>query len=167
MDHLNIEKAHLIGHSFGGRHVTILSVLHPDRMLSLTLEDRALPGYQANEDSAELMNWISETWIIGIEVSVDAAKERFFYGAPEGVLNHALSNPKSAMIVEEMMRDYSGYNWTIDNNHIEPQVTDRLGEIMVPTLVIVAARGNSQVTCPCNNRRSHPTRQESQEILYS
>ena len=138
MDHLNIEKAHLIGHSFGGRHVTILSVLHPDRVLSLTLADGALHGYQANEDSAEIMNWISETWRIGREVGVDAAKERFFYGAPEGVLNHALSNPKSALILEEMIRDYSGYNWTIDNFHVEPQVIDRLGEIKVPTLVIVA-----------------------------
>jgi pimeloyl-ACP methyl ester carboxylesterase len=84
------------------------------------------------------MKWISETWKLGREVGVDAAKERFFYSAPEGVLNHALSNSKSASIVEEMKRDYSGYNWTIDDNHVEPHIIDRLGEIKAPTLVVVA-----------------------------
>ena len=138
MDYLNIEKAHLIGHSFGGRHVTILSILHPERVLSLILADGALPGYPDSEDSAELMKWISETWKLGKEVDVDAAKERFFYGAPKGVFNHALSNPKSASIVEEMKRDYSGYNWTIDNKHVEPRIIDRLDEIKAPTLVVVA-----------------------------
>jgi pimeloyl-ACP methyl ester carboxylesterase len=138
MDHLNIEKAHLIGHSFGGRHVTILSILYPERVLSLTFADGILPGYQAPEDSAELMEWISETWRLGREVGVEAAKERFFYNSPEGVLNHALSNPKSAVIFEEMIRDYSGYNWTIDNNYVEPHIIDRLSEIEFPTLVMVA-----------------------------
>jgi 3-oxoadipate enol-lactonase len=138
MDHMNIEKAHLIGHSFGGRHVTILSILHPERVQSLILADGALPGYPDSEESAELMKWISETWKLGREVGVDAAKESFFYGAPEGVFNHALSNPKSALILEEMIRDHSGYNWTIDNNHVEPSIIDRLGEIKVPTLVVVA-----------------------------
>ncbi|MHA2432859.1 MAG: alpha/beta fold hydrolase [Candidatus Thorarchaeota archaeon] len=138
MDYLDIEKAHLIGHSFGGRHVTILTVLHPERVQSLILADGALPGYPGSEDSAELMKWISETWRLGREVGAEAAKEMFFNGAPEGVLNHALSNPKSASIIEEMKRDYSGYNWTIDNNHVEPQIIDRLGEIKAPTLVIVA-----------------------------
>ena len=37
MDHLEIEKAHLLGHSTGGAIGQTLAVTHPERLLSLTL----------------------------------------------------------------------------------------------------------------------------------
>ena len=137
MDHLRIEKAHLIGHSFGGLHVSAISVLYSERVLSLIMADGSLPGYQETMPSADLLEWIGESWRLGKEVGVEAAKERFYYGSPEGVLTYALSNPKSAVIMEEMKNDYSGYNWTIENNRVEYDIIDRLEEMKTPTLVVV------------------------------
>jgi aminoacrylate hydrolase len=37
MDHLGIEKAHLVGHSTGGAIGQTLAATHPDRLLSLTI----------------------------------------------------------------------------------------------------------------------------------
>ena len=45
MDELGIERAHLVGHSYGGALAAALAVLHPDRVRSLTLVDAAHPEY--------------------------------------------------------------------------------------------------------------------------
>ena len=37
MDHLGIEKAHLVGHSTGGAIGQTLAVLHPERLISLVI----------------------------------------------------------------------------------------------------------------------------------
>lgn len=37
MDHLGLEKAHLVGHSTGGAIGQTLAALHPDRLISLTI----------------------------------------------------------------------------------------------------------------------------------
>lgn len=45
MTELGIERAHLVGHSYGGALATALAVAHPDRLHSLTLVDAAHPDY--------------------------------------------------------------------------------------------------------------------------
>lgn len=37
MDHLDVEKAHLVGHSTGGAIGQTIAALHPDRLISLTI----------------------------------------------------------------------------------------------------------------------------------
>jgi pimeloyl-ACP methyl ester carboxylesterase len=53
MEHLHIETAHLVGHSFGGAVALHYAVLHPERVSTLTLADarvRALQPGQRLED---------------------------------------------------------------------------------------------------------------------
>lgn len=45
MDRLGVERAHLVGHSYGGALATALTVHHPERVLSLSLVDSAHPDY--------------------------------------------------------------------------------------------------------------------------
>jgi pimeloyl-ACP methyl ester carboxylesterase len=46
VDHLGIERAHLVGHSFGGAVAMHYAANCPDRALSLTLADAWVPGLQ-------------------------------------------------------------------------------------------------------------------------
>lgn len=45
MDRLGVERAHVVGHSYGGALATALAVHHPERVLSLSLVDAAHPDY--------------------------------------------------------------------------------------------------------------------------
>lgn len=47
MDHLDIDQAHLIGHSFGGAVALAAAVHAPDRVRQLTLADAWVPALQA------------------------------------------------------------------------------------------------------------------------
>ncbi len=52
MDRLGIERAHLIGHSYGGSVSAALAARRPDRFLSLALVNSAAPGYPQARRSA-------------------------------------------------------------------------------------------------------------------
>lgn len=45
MDALGIERAHLVGHSYGGALSVAFAVAHPDRLIDLALVDSAAPEY--------------------------------------------------------------------------------------------------------------------------
>lgn len=51
MDELGIERAHLVGHSYGGALAQTLAVRHPERLRSLVLVDAAKPAYPEDRRS--------------------------------------------------------------------------------------------------------------------
>jgi len=57
LDQLAIERAHVVAHSFGGSVALQYALLHPDRVLSLTLADVWLPGLQPQP-----LAWDSASW---------------------------------------------------------------------------------------------------------
>jgi len=46
LEHLRIERAHIVGHSFGGAVALHFTAHYPERVLSLTLADPWIPGLQ-------------------------------------------------------------------------------------------------------------------------
>ncbi|MBK1635016.1 alpha/beta fold hydrolase [Rhodovulum adriaticum] len=46
LDHLEIQRAHIVGHSFGGAVAAALAAAHPDRVHRLSLADAWLPSLQ-------------------------------------------------------------------------------------------------------------------------
>jgi pimeloyl-ACP methyl ester carboxylesterase len=54
---LGIERAHLIAHSFGGAVALQYALLHPERVLSLTLADVWIPAFQSQP-----LTWNSDSW---------------------------------------------------------------------------------------------------------
>jgi pimeloyl-ACP methyl ester carboxylesterase len=57
LEQLGINRAHLVAHSFGGSVALQYALLHPDRVLSLTLADVWLPSLQPNP-----LAWDSASW---------------------------------------------------------------------------------------------------------
>jgi pimeloyl-ACP methyl ester carboxylesterase len=60
LDHLNLERAHLVGHSYGARVALFFSLLHPDRVRTLTLADTQIESLQPRLTLREWPYW--EQW---------------------------------------------------------------------------------------------------------
>lgn len=135
LDYLNIKKAHIIGHSFGGKVAFDFVFNNPEKVISLILADAAMdvPGLKVPED---VTTWIRDTWKTGREKGVEEAKKIWMNGSP---LKPAMRNPRSAPKVVQMIKDYSGWHWTHNDpcNYPKPFPPERLNEIKVPTLILV------------------------------
>lgn len=134
LDYLNIKKAHIIGHSFGGKVAFDFVLNNPDKVISLILPDAAMdvPGLHVPED---VIDWISNTWKAGRENSVEEAKKIWIKGPP---FKPAMNNSASAPIVKQMIEDYSGWHWLNKDPHKDftKFPPERLSEIKVPTLIL-------------------------------
>jgi len=59
LDHLDISKAHLIGHSMGGVIAMQYTLLHPERVRSLTVADSRIRAFQPTQRPKDWPNWIT------------------------------------------------------------------------------------------------------------
>jgi pimeloyl-ACP methyl ester carboxylesterase len=57
LDHLDIEQAHVVGHSFGGAIGLHYAVLHPERVRSLALADARVPSLERALPSPGARQW--------------------------------------------------------------------------------------------------------------
>jgi len=80
MDHLGIERADLVGHSFGGTICLEYAARHPDRVRSLTLADvtvNALQSIDSGQDWAYWKTWREQLESVGITVPAELPKVTF------------------------------------------------------------------------------------------
>jgi len=135
LDHLDLERVHLLGHSFGGRIAIDFALRYPERMLSLLLPDAAvdLSDPPALE---ELSAWIGGTWRAGREKGVAAARQIWLQGSP---FAPAMDNAHASAKVRQMVEDYSGWHWQNDNPSvgIDSYPRERLADIGLPTLIVL------------------------------
>lgn len=57
LDALEIDRAHLVGHSFGGVVAVHCAALHPDRVASLTVQDSRLRALQPSQKLRDWPDW--------------------------------------------------------------------------------------------------------------
>lgn len=57
LDRLGIEKAHIVGHSFGARVALVFALRHPDRVESLTIADTQIRALQGPMKLGEWPHW--------------------------------------------------------------------------------------------------------------
>ena len=129
-DELGIESTHYCGLSMGGMIGQTLGLKAQDRLRTLVLCDTA-SGYPA-EAKAQWGDRIKAARANGMAASIDATIERWF---SPGFIE---SDPETidrvrAMIAATPVDGYCGCGAAI----AQLALTDRLGEIRVPTLVIV------------------------------
>ncbi len=143
LDALEIERAALVGASFGGRVALELAVARPDRVSALVLACPGMTGhdwsdavqaYGAEEDAAIERGDVDAAveanlrmWVDGPHRqpgSVDPALRELVGRMQRRAFEHWLALPEEA-------RDAA------DDEALVPDLPDRLGEIAAPTLVVL------------------------------
>lgn len=136
LQHLAVDRAHIVGLSMGGRMALRFAAAYPVMTQSLVLADAALDGYAFSRD-----------WQMRWKAMNDAAKTSGIDEANRLWLEHPLfdparENPKCAELLRTMVTQYSGWHWhNSDTARVpSPPLAQRLGEIQAPTLVLTGAR---------------------------
>jgi pimeloyl-ACP methyl ester carboxylesterase len=130
MDHLGVERFHLVGLSMGGSISMDYAVQRPDDLLSLTFIDSG--GGGAPSRHAGSFREIA----LG-SGGVDAARAVWL---ADDLFVPANRDEGVRARLAEIVGDYSGWFWTQSSNQQavpDPPAMERLDTITVPTLVIV------------------------------
>jgi 3-oxoadipate enol-lactonase len=133
LDHLEIDKAVLVGLSMGGRIVVEATLAAPERVRALVLLDAVLDGVPWDPDSERGMQAIGEGLRSGGLDGAKAAWLRHDFFVP------AQRTPDVARRLAEMVGEYSGVNWTSADPHTpHPHSIELLATIAAPTTVVTA-----------------------------
>jgi pimeloyl-ACP methyl ester carboxylesterase/8-oxo-dGTP pyrophosphatase MutT (NUDIX family) len=127
LDHLKIAKVHLAGLSMGGGIASAFTILHPERVTSLTLLDSDLHGYPSSVD-----------WNVHAdEVGIDGAKANWL---AHDVFAQTRTNKEVTRELTEAVRDYSGWHWLHRDFDKRIDVRRRLHEIVCPVQMVVGEK---------------------------
>ncbi len=135
LDHLKVDRAHLVGHSFGGGVALDFALLHPDRVASLILAAGAPSGFAPPEDERKLVGQIFAAVKEGDDAIVKAWLAHPMWSVartrPEVLKELEASTRRNLAPFRMAFAPYVPLN---------PPAVGRLGEVRVPTLVIVGDR---------------------------
>ncbi|MEZ4735845.1 MAG: alpha/beta hydrolase [Caldilineaceae bacterium] len=138
LGYLGIERAHLMGHSFGGNQAIQFALAHPAATRSLILISNGLQGVQGQPGATPAED---ATWAVVFAALEEGDRQ----AAGAAVVDHhpffrvARTMPAECAMLTAMLSDYSW--WHFQGNQ-DPVVIPaipaaaRLGEISAPTLVI-------------------------------
>jgi pimeloyl-ACP methyl ester carboxylesterase len=143
LDYLVVEKAHIVGLSLGGRIAIDFALAHPTRVGSLTLAGPGLSGYEppgGAESDLRMWNIIKAARDEGPEQATALwLKDPFM--AP------AMEQSRLAPRLRRIARE-NAHCW-LENPILQrppkPAAVSRLGEIKVPTLLVVGDRDLTQI----------------------
>jgi 3-oxoadipate enol-lactonase len=140
LDALGIDKAALVGCSMGGGYAIDFALAYPERVTALVPVCAALGGFQGpDEDTRALREELVAVYEAGDKAAASEYGARIWFDGPTRSpeqSNQAVRATVKAMMLEvlEMPDDEEeGETW------LEPPAVDRLGEIAIPTLVMVGA----------------------------
>jgi 3-oxoadipate enol-lactonase len=136
LDHLNVDRAHVIGCSMGGTLALDLALEHPRRVERLVLVAAGVSGSNIGASDTALFTDIEEADKAGDMDAVNRAEVRLWVDGPR---RREGSAPAT---VRELVLDMNGRSlhtdWSAaENRPIEHPAITRLSEIAAPTLVIV------------------------------
>jgi 3-oxoadipate enol-lactonase len=136
LDHLGIERAHLVGLSLGGRIAVDFALTYPERVQSLVLASPGLSGYMW--DAAAMQEWSGPL--------VDAIRKGDSVLAADlwlksGFMATAMKNPQLAPRLTQLARSNArAYQYADLEVPLSPPAVDRLSEIRAPALLLLGER---------------------------
>ena len=134
LDTLRVEQAHIVGLSMGGSIAIDFAIQYPDRVKSLVVAEPGLGGHRWSDDVIGTMRAIRDAQQSGGR----AHAIETFLSRP--VFASAKDKPAAFAIIRRQLEA----NFSLDPKPIRamtPPAKERLGEIGVPTLVIVSTGG--------------------------
>jgi pimeloyl-ACP methyl ester carboxylesterase len=143
VEHLELDRPALVGLSMGGGAVINYAILHPGTARALVAICPSLGGYSW---SKEFIGWQMALRKAVMEGGIEAGKD-FWLGGP---LFDQLrkQNPAEWERLQTIVREYSGWHWVNPDPGIAllPPAIERLGEIDIPSLIIVGEHDVPDVT---------------------
>jgi 3-oxoadipate enol-lactonase len=139
LDHLKIDKAHLVGHSMGGNIALNFAAKYPDRVHKVVVADTFLDGFD---------NYTPEFKTI-FENIVNLASHQGWHDEQQEVWLRSLlmrlyaGDDKAIISLSEMAADYNGdhfINPRINPDFGNPTTAELLTTIKAPTLVLVGQK---------------------------
>lgn len=135
LDHLRVERAHVVGNSLGGTLAIDFALLHPARVQSLVLVCTGPNGYAYPEDYLERFRAV-------IRAADRDLSEGIALWKQHPMLAAAREEPLVWRKVEQMIDDNASVlrmeHWP--GERLDPPAIARLAEIAVPALVVVGSR---------------------------
>ena len=140
LDALGIERAALVGCSFGGRVAVDTALAHPERVSALALFGAAISGNEWSEETEQL--WEELVGDVDPEdfAATAAGEVRFWVVGPTRRPEDV--DPELIRFAEEMDRRALAAEQAlsaIEVGELDPPAIDRLGELRVPVLVAAGA----------------------------
>jgi pimeloyl-ACP methyl ester carboxylesterase len=144
LDHLRIERAHLMGHSFGGGVAIDFALVYPDRVASLVLVSANPSGFGLPEDERKAGMAIFAAVKDGDEAIVDAwvAHPMWAVARERPALKDELAAITRRNLAPFRMK-------APPYRPLTPPAVGRLADVKTPTLIVVGDRdtpGNQQAS---------------------
>lgn len=132
LDHLQLQKASLVGLSKGGAVALDFALMDPQRVQALALLDTVLGGHSWSAEGAARDRLV---WQRAREGGIPAAKESWL---AHPLFAPAMQQTAVATHLTDMINDYSGWHFVHSNPEqgIDPPAAQRLHELQMPVLVI-------------------------------
>jgi pimeloyl-ACP methyl ester carboxylesterase len=136
MDHLGIDRAHLMGLSLGGRVAIDFAVAYPERVHKVVLAAPGMSGYQFDSPEAQQYRQrIFQVWMAGDWEGVVEEFMRAWTDGPQREPDDV--DPAMRERVRRMGDNCIRIHLVIgDGLELDPPAVGRLGEIRAPTLVV-------------------------------
>ena len=141
LDHLDIDRAHLVGNSLGGSLAIDFALAHPERVRSLVVVASAANGYPFPQEDIDSVVRVVELAQAG---RLDEALDRWL---AHPMLAAANADPDVRARVHRMVRE-NGRIWTMaawPTERRTPPAIQRLPGLRRPMLVIVGSRDTPAV----------------------
>lgn len=139
LDHLGVDRAHIVGQSFGGSIALDLALARPARVATLTSVAGGIGGYRPDLDRAvdsvpwDDMDrlWDEKKWRELAELETQVWVDG--WGQPTTRVARTLRDS----VKGDVLATYEAENEEGLPQPLEPRAADRIGELTVPVLVMI------------------------------
>jgi pimeloyl-ACP methyl ester carboxylesterase len=141
LDHLSIDRAHLVGNSMGAAVALDFALLHPERTMKVVAAANGANGAPATEeDSRSVMEVFQTAATRGTDVAADLWLRHPMVAVTS-------SDSGTAPLLRTMVFDnrsiFRMQHWPIDS--LSPPAFERMGELRVPVLFVIGDRDTEVV----------------------